>query len=328
MSIIGHPLVRIFYRIKFGRIKLPHVLSALLTLVIMLGVITSFFVFFVPIIIDQASVISNVDVQLIVDSLKEPLDYSEKFLSNYGLLSESETIEAIVTGKIITLLGVADFSEMLNYVITFTGRVLISVFAICFITFFFLKEEDMFYNGVMLVTPIKYQDEMAHILSSSKILLTRYFIGLCIDVSLMITLLATGMSIIGVENAILIGFFAGIMNVVPYIGPIIGGIVGISLGVATNLGADFYGDTLPLMLKMTGVFITVNLTDAFLLQPNIYASSVRSHPLEIFLVIMIAGSIAGIPGMILAIPSYTFIRIIAKEFLSSSRLVKKLTEKM
>jgi predicted PurR-regulated permease PerM len=63
-----------------------------------------------------------------------------------------------------------------------------------------------------------------------------------------------------------------------------------------------------------------------LLQPLIYSSSVKAHPLEIFFVILIGGSLAGIAGMLLAIPVYTVLRVIAREFFSKFRLVNKLTK--
>ena len=63
-------------------------------------------------------------------------------------------------------------------------------------------------------------------------------------------------------------------------------------------------------------------------KPTLYSERVKAHPLEIFLVILIAGSLAGILGMLLAIPSYTVLRVFAKEFFSQFRLVRKLTEKI
>jgi len=53
---------------------------------------------------------------------------------------------------------------------------------------------------------------------------------------------------------------------------------------------------------------------------------VKAHPLEIFVVILVAGSLGGIVWMILAIPAYTFIRVVAKEFLGEFKVVKKLTQ--
>ncbi|MFA5783112.1 MAG: AI-2E family transporter, partial [Bacteroidales bacterium] len=159
-----------------------------------------------------------------------------------------------------------------------------------------------------------------------KHLLTRYFIGLCIELALVISLITLGMWILGFKNALMIGFFAGIMNIIPYVGPLIGGSVGILLGLSSNLGMDFDTQMVPLIFQMIGVFVIVKLIDDAVLQPTIYSSSVKAHPLEIFLVIMVAGSIAGVQGMMLAIPSYTVLRIIAKQFFNKFYIVKSLTK--
>jgi predicted PurR-regulated permease PerM len=142
------------------------------------------------------------------------------------------------------------------------------------------------------------------------------------------TLITIGMYIIGLKNALIIGVIAGMMNVIPYVGVFIGGAIAILLGLSGNLDMDFYSGMLPLAGKISLVLICINLLDGMLLQPTIYSNSVKAHPLEIFLVIMISGSIAGIPGMILAIPSYTVLRIIAKEFFSKFTAIKKLTNKL
>jgi predicted PurR-regulated permease PerM len=179
---------------------------------------------------------------------------------------------------------------------------------------------------IMGATPCEYQTEVKHVLLESKRLLTRYFIGLCIDLTLVISLLTLGMWILGFKNALMIGFFAGIMNIIPYIGPFIGASLGVILGISSDLGLDFSTQMVPLIFEMLGVFVIVNLLDAMIFQPTIYSSSVKAHPLEIFLVIMMAGSIAGVPGMMLAIPSYTVLRIFAKEFFNKFYLVKSLTK--
>jgi predicted PurR-regulated permease PerM len=70
------------------------------------------------------------------------------------------------------------------------------------------------------------------------------------------------------------------------------------------------------------------LIDDFVLQPSIYSSKVQAHPLEIFIVILMAGSMGGIMGLLVAVPSYTVIRVFAKEFFSEVSLVRKLTDKI
>ena len=127
-------------------------------------------------------------------------------------------------------------------------------------------------------------------------------------------------------KALVIGLIVGLMNVIPYIGPLLGALFGIVIGIATNLHLDFYSEILPLTGLMAIVFLTVQVIDNILFQPLIYSTSVKAHPLEIFLVIMMAGSLAGIVGMVLAIPVYTIFRVVAKEFLNNFRIVKNLTK--
>lgn len=195
-------------------------------------------------------------------------------------------------------------------------------------TFFFLRDEKLFFRSIMLIVPLRYQEEAENILTSSKRLLSRYFIGIVIEILTMMFLLSLGLKLLGVKNALMIGFFGGLMNVIPYLGPVMGAILGVVIGVTAQLSYGLYGDLFMVIVKILGTFIGANLIDNMVLQPLIYSSSVKAHPLEIFLVILLAGSLAGIPGMILAIPTYTVVRIIAKEFLSQLRIVQKLTERM
>jgi len=140
------------------------------------------------------------------------------------------------------------------------------------------------------------------------------------------SIIAVGLWIFGVENALLIGFFGGIMNIIPYLGPVIGSVIGITLGVTATLASGAYSEMLPVLIKLAGIFLVANFIDNNILAPLIYSRSVKSHPLEIFFVIIIGGSLAGLLGMLLAIPVYTVLRVIAKEFFQQFRIVKKLTK--
>jgi predicted PurR-regulated permease PerM len=131
---------------------------------------------------------------------------------------------------------------------------------------------------------------------------------------------------VGTSHVLIIALFAALINVIPYIGPLIGFVFGITVGVVTHLDLNFYSELLPMLGYMTIVFGVVQLLDNFVVQPMIFSNSVKAHPLEIFLVILAAGMVAGIFGMVVAIPTYTIIRVVAKEFFSQHRFVKKLTE--
>ncbi len=326
LSLIGRPLVRRFSALRIGKIHIPNSISALFALLTILIVVLSFFGIFVPLIARQAAVISNIDFNTLGQSIQEPIQHIEAFLKSYNILTEEETIRQLLTDQVDSLLDFTSFSSTIGSIVGVTGSIFIATFSILFLTYFFMKDSFLLDEFVENLTLVKYQAEIQNILSTSRNLLRRYFVGLLIELSSMITLLSIGLSVFNVKNALLIGFFGGIMNVIPYLGPVIGAVVGVLLAVTTSISYGLYSETIPLIFIVLGVFVSANLIDNIVLQPLIYSNSVKAHPVEIFLVILIAGSMAGIPGMILAIPSYTVLRIVAKEFLSQLRVVQKLTK--
>jgi predicted PurR-regulated permease PerM len=98
--------------------------------------------------------------------------------------------------------------------------------------------------------------------------------------------------------------------------------------MSSNLGESFSQVILPKTTYVMIGFVFAQLVDNFFSQPFIFSKSVKSHPLEIFLVIIIAGILFGIVGMIVAIPAYTAIKVILKEFLSGYKIVEKLTKNL
>jgi predicted PurR-regulated permease PerM len=326
LSIIGRPLVLRFNKLRVGKVHVPNSVSALLALLVLLLVVFTFLGIFVPLIAAQANVITDIDFTSLGHSVQKPLQELEVFLKEYGLLTQEETIKQIITDQLNSILNFASFSDTVSSIVGVTGSIFIATFSILFLTYFFMKDAYLLDELLENLTPVNYQHEVNNILMQTKRLLSRYFIGLLIELTTMVTLLSTGLTIFGVENALLIGFFGGIMNVIPYLGPVIGATVGMLLAMVTALGAGMFSEVFPLIFIVLGVFAGANLIDNIVLQPLIYSNSVKAHPVEIFLVILIAGSMAGIPGMIFAIPTYTVLRVIAKEFLSQFRVVQKLTK--
>ena len=133
---------------------------------------------------------------------------------------------------------------------------------------------------------------------------------------------------LGVPNALLIGFFAGMMNVIPYIGPIIAAGIGMIITLSSNMDLSFYNEMIPLLTKVGVVFLLTRLIDDIILQPNIFSKSVKAHPLEIFIVVLVGAKVGGVLGMVLAIPFYTAFRVIGKVFLSEFKVIQKLTRNM
>ena len=187
----------------------------------------------------------------------------------------------------------------------------------------FLSEEIL-----LLVVPEKHHKATLQVVADSKNLLMRYFVGIMGEILGVMGLITLGLYLFGIKNALLIGFFGAIMNIIPYLGPVIGTLIGVTLGITATLAGGAFDQLLPIVLKILGVFLVANFIDNNILIPVIYSKSVKSHPLEIYFVIIIGGSLAGLPGMILAVPVYTVLRVIAKEFFQNFRIVKKLTAAM
>lgn len=328
ISVIGRPLVDFLDELKAGRFRLPHVVSTLLTLIIILLVGISFFSLFVPLVAQQARVFSTIDTQSLARAFAGPLASMDNLFHQLSILQPGQGVQEAMLESLKSIASVATFTNAFNYIVSFTGAFLMGVFSILFMSFFFLKDERLLFDSFLLLIPEKYNGAAVRIIAEAKRLLTRYFLGLCMELAAMITLITLGLTIFGVPNALLIGFIGGLMNIIPYLGPLIGGVIGIVIGIAGSLSMGAYTSILPLSLTIAGVFAGSNLVDNILLQPVIYSNSVKAHPIEIFLIIIIFGTLFGITGMILAVPAYTVLRIILREFFSEMRLIKKLTGNM
>jgi predicted PurR-regulated permease PerM len=328
LSFIGRPVVDFLNKVKIKNWTCPPALSAGVTLILLWFVMVMFFRTFIPMVAAQAQELSNIDVNAAAHSLDEPIKKVEALISKYSADGEPFNLKAVVVENFSSFVQVSDVSSIFGTLAGTLGNIFIALFSISFITFFFLKDSSLFTEGVVLLTPSNKEEGVRHVLDSVKNLLMRYFVGLFFEVILVGFLVTIGLSIVGLPfgTAVVIGLFAGMMNVIPYIGPIIGATFGMIIGIATNLQADFYTEILPLLGYMALVFACVQIIDNILFQPLIYSNSVNAHPLEIFIVIIMAGSMAGILGMMLAIPFYTILRVIAKEFFNQYRFVKKLTQ--
>ena len=184
----------------------------------------------------------------------------------------------------------------------------------------------MVVRSLILITPSSYETEMLDIFRTSKKMLSKYFTGLFIDMILVCFIVTLLMWLFGIKNALVIGCLAGVMNVIPYIGPIITLFFAIFLGISGCIEFNQYELISLTILKICIILLGTNLVDALLIQPTIFSNTVKAHPLEIFLVILMAGAVGGVLGMVLAIPCYTLLRIIAKEFFSHLKFFKKITE--
>lgn len=330
VSFLGKPIIDVLGRLKIRGYHLNDSIKAGIALLCIWAFFILFFSTIIPMVASEFQSLENVSVNNIVSQLEKPIQDAGGMLKHYGVIEQSEDVVAYITNNLSSLVDVAKVKSVFGTVAGTVTDIFIAFFSVTFISFFFLKDSHLFTGMVLALLPSKYEEQVKNALDSIQKLLVRYFVGILIEVFGVMTLNTIGLSIVGLSfnNAIVIGLVTGILNVIPYIGPIIGMVFGLSVGVVLNLNMEFYQDMLPLLVYMSMVFLLTQLIDNVVFQPFIFGNSVHAHPLEIFLVILMAGSIAGIPGMILAIPGYTVLRVILREFFNKYKLVKKLTQSL
>lgn len=329
LSLVGRPVVDFLSKLRAGKVRMPRWLASFLTLILLWALVITFFRVFIPLVANEANELSNIDTETVLKKLDRPVQAVERFYYEYYAgQNDEQSFNDFINTRIKSVLDVSVISNLFSFIFGLLGNIFIAIFSISFITFFFLKDQSIFADSVVLLIPERHEQAIRKALTSTRKLLMRYFIGIGAQITAIMALITIGMTLVGVgfSHALVIALVIGLLNVIPYLGPLLGGIIGILLGISTHLQMDFMTELLPMAGYMLLVVLAVQAIDNVLFQPLIFSSSVRAHPLEIFLVILIAGTLLGVPGMIVAVPTYTVIRVFAKEFLSRFRVVQKLTK--
>lgn len=331
LSIMGRPLVDLFCSFRIRNWNFPRPLSALLTIVIIWTLIILFFKTFIPLISQQITYLSSIESEKLVALIDGPILKVENLFRslNPGLTNEL-SLKGYLMTQVSNVLSINVIQDYIGSAVSIIGNLIVAVFSITFISFFFLKDHKLFFESILIWVPDKYVDNVNRALNSIKSLLTRYFIGIVIQSTCIMILITIGMTIVGIEfqQAIVMGLILGILNVIPYVGPWLGLFVAIIMGVASHIQMDFNTVVIPLIINMTIVEAITHIIDNVVFQPIIFSSSVKAHPLEIFIVVLAAGFAAGVPGMILGIPAYTLIRVFAREFFYNFKVVQKVTSSL
>lgn len=324
IALLGRPIV-LFLRRK---LKFPNTLAVIVTMVLMLGVFVGVLALFIPLINEQSKNLSLLNIDDLRDNLNKLYFQITEYLGTSAsdvnqLLEDSDLEKNVLEG-----LNLNFIPNFLNSFLNTLSSLSLGLFSVLFISFFFLKDSKLLQNGLMTFVPDTKESNTVKSVDKINNLLSRYFGGILLQLFILFVIYTITLLIVGVENAIVIAFLCALFNIIPYVGPIIGGVIMITLTMTSYLGADFSTVILPKAgYVLIGLFIG-QLVDNFFSQPFIFSNSVKSHPLEIFLVIIIAGLLFGVVGMIVAVPGYTAIKVILKEFLSDNTFVKKFTKNL
>lgn len=322
LALIGLPFTQFLSGIKVWKIRINDALAALFTLALFFILIYLIGILLLPPLVSQITFLSKLNFHDVTYNILQYYPGLKNMLSQFGT---EQQIMSTVNEQLNQLVNFKNLSAVLNNAISYAGSFLGGIFSVLFITFFFLKDERLVVKSLMLITPSSYEKEMFDILRTSKKMLSKYFIGLLIDVIAVSCIVGLSMWIFGIRNALVIGCLAGVLNVIPYIGQIITVFIAIFLGVSGCIELNQYELISSTVIKIVFILVATNTIDNLLIQPFIFSNSVKAHPLEIFIVILMASALGGIIGMVVAIPSYTLLRIVAKEFLVHYKFFRKLT---
>jgi len=316
LSLVARPILGFLKK----RLKLPNTLAVIITMSFFLMVIMGIISMFIPLIKEQGHNISLLDtneLRIRIFNLFHEIDlfFSARRINLFGELKNIDLTS-----------NIASIPSLLNSLVGVVGSFSMGLFSVLFISFFFLKDNKLLHNVFVLITPEKNEGKIINSLIKINDLLSRYFIGLIIQISILFAIYSITLLVFNIKSAVVIAFLCALLNLIPYIGPLIGGVLMILLTMTSSLEYDFQTHILPVTSYVLFGYIIAQLIDNFFSQPIIFSKSVKSHPLEIFLIIVIGGLLFGITGMIFAVPSYTVIKVVLKEFLSDNPIVKSLTK--
>ncbi len=320
LSLIGRPLVQFLK----CRIKMGDNLASVVTLLVVVGIISMLLGIFIPVIIDQGKHISKIDF----NQVKQDLNELNIQASDYLGVDHFELVEALKASPYVQDFNMELLPGFIQAIFASIGSVTVGIFSVLFLSFFLLRDESLIMRSVLTLSRRGDEEKFKRILLKINELLSRYFLGLLLQIAILVLFYSVLLLYLDINDAIAVALICAFLNIVPYLGPLIGYAIMLLVIVSNNLGADFSTGLLPILVIASAGYGLAQLFDNLITQPVIFGRSVRSHPLEIFIVILIGGFLFGIIGMVLAVPTYTTIKVVAKEFLSEHKIVKHLTRNL
>ena len=332
VSLIAKPLMGMMQRITVRGRKAPDWFLAALSLLIVLTSLACIVSMIVPIVSSMLKNVSLVNIETSVKNIAIPLADLNTFIrERFPQSGPDFRIEIALFSELQKFINASQFSNLIGTAASFITNLGIGLFSVVFIGFFFIKDDGLFTEIVCALVPDRHEETTEKAISDIGHLLSRYFIGVILEVIGVALINFLGLLFIarlGFNAAISIAFLTGIFNIIPYVGPLMGGALGTILGItikyssATPLGLDvnFWLFTAILV----AIFCFTQLVDNFLYQPLIYSTSIKAKPLEIFIVLLVVGHIGGPLAMIVAIPIYTVVRVIAFRFFGHVKAIRRL----
>lgn len=329
LSLLGSPLVKLLTKIHIGKWKFPTSLAAAITLLLIVAVIGLLFYLVIPALVNEIKYLTTIDFSSVGQSLQDWLNQFDKPLRKFGILERRQHVTDLLNAEWESFVQRINMSSIVSGTANIVKSLFVAIFSILFMTFFSLKDHKIFFKMIRSWLPNTVQDNYDNILDATGKQITSYFRGVMMEMFIVGFLEFLICAILGVPNAVIIGFIGGLLNIIPYVGTLIALTISIIIGITSLLPVSPEMSLVwANVIKILAAFGVAKMVDDFVLQPFIYGRQTHSHPLEIFIVILMAGYLGGIFAMIFAVPAYTLLRIIVNEFFGSKFASDDEREKM
>ncbi|CAH1856978.1 AI-2E family transporter [Convivina intestini] len=186
--------------------------------------------------------------------------------------------------------------------ISFATSLFVTLLTAPVILFYMLKDGDKFLPSIRKLLPgfsSSQWEKTESLLKKLNYTLSRYISGQIIECLFVAVFTTAGYFLIGQKYALVLGVFGGFCTLIPYVGPYIGIIPALMISVTTSMSQ---------VIMTIIVVMVVNLVDGNLIYPNVIGKVLNIHPLTIILILLVAGNLAGILGMMLSVPLYAIVK--------------------
>ena len=265
VSLIGRPINQFLIQ----RLKMRNILGTSITIIFLLGLLISLFSLFVPLLVQQGENLSLLEVDL----LKNNIETLVEEISIYFQLDNSFWQQQISVDNLFQNVNFGLLPELLNQTLELLGGFTIGLFSIVFILFFFLKDSHLQKQIILALVNDKITDRVEKSIEKTKNLLSRYFLGLLLQISILLIIYSIVLAVFNVENAFIIAFLCALLNLIPYLGPIVGAVLMMLLTMSSFIGADFSSIILPKTIYVMIGFCVGQMIDSFFSQPFIFSNS-------------------------------------------------------
>ena len=299
-----NPLVNLLTKVQYKRFKIGRTWAVTLVFLLFFALIGLAVAYLVPKLTTQVeqlvartpNYLSELQAYLteLARNSKRP-DWADKI----DLTEYINNIKGSVNGILKNFMG--SLTSSLGSMIGAVTSITMTIVTVPFVLFYMLKDGPKLLPNIKRMLPDKQADVIGDLLVKMSDTIAKYISGQVIECLFVGTFSAIGYGLVGIPYALLIGMFAGITNIIPYLGPYIGLVPAIFIALSMSFKE---------VILVIVVCVVVQQIDGNLVYPNVIGKTLDIHPLTIIMILLAAGNIAGLLGMILAIPLYAVSKVV------------------